>query len=403
VHDALKDSARGSTHGAGRAWIRGALAVSEIALACVLLVGARLLIRSLLRVLDVDLGYQPSRAASMRVDPGRRLTTQEQRNAYYDEVLGKVRAIPGVSAAGLTDVLPLGGDRSWNIAGRGQVYARGHFPEGFVRVVSDGYLETLGLRLIAGRRFTEHDTRGSDRVIIVNETLARTLWPGQNPIGQLMTQDGGRRVIGLVGDVRHRGLEQAPGAEMHIPIRQSNNYNAVHLVVRTALPEAGLASAVRAALAPVDPNLPANEWRTLQHLVDKATSPRRVVVWLLTGFSAFALVLASLGIYAVIAYSVGQRTQEIGIRIALGASARALQASIILQTLKLAALGLSIGVVASWALARMLSGLLFGVTATDSVTFLSMLAVLTLVAALAGYIPARRASRIDPLTALRAQ
>ena len=160
---------------------------------------------------------------------------------------------------------------------------------------------------------------------------------------------------------------------------------------------------MRAALAPVDPNLPANEWRTLQQLVDKATSPRRVVVWLLTGFSAFALVLASLGIYAVIAYSVGQRTQEIGIRIALGASAGALQASIILQTLKLAALGLSIGVVASWALARMLSGLLFGVTATDPVTFLSMLAVLTLVAALAGYIPARRASRIDPLTALRAQ
>ena len=184
-----------------------------------------------------------------------------------------------------------------------------------------------------------------------------------------MTQDGGRRVIGLVGDVRHRGLEQKAGAEMYMPLRQSNNYGAVHLVVRTDLPEAGLASAVRAVLAPIDPNLPANEWRTLQHLVDKSISPRRVVVWLLAGFSGFALVLASLGIYAVIAYSVGQRTQEIGIRIALGASAGALQAGIILQTLKLAALGLLIGVAASWALGRMVSGLLFGVTATDPVTF----------------------------------
>jgi predicted permease len=403
MHTALKDSARGSTHGAGRTWIRGALAVSEIALACVLLVGAGLLVRSLLHVLDVDLGYQPSRAASTRVDPSRRLTTQEQRNAYYDQILQGIRAIPGIRGAGLTDVLPLGGDRSWNISGRGQVYARGHYPEGFARVVSDGYLETLGLRLIAGRTFTAHDRNGSDRVIIVNETLARTLWPGQDPIGQIMTQDGGRRVVGLVGDVRHRGLERAAGAEMYIPIRQSNNYNSVHLVVRTDLPEAGLASAVRGVLASIDPNLPANEWRTLQHLVDKATSPRRVVVWLLAGFSLFALVLASLGIYAVIAYSVGQRTQEIGIRIALGAPIGALQASIILQTLKLAALGLLIGVAASWTLGRMLSGLLFGVTATDPVTFLSMLGVLTLVAALAGYIPARRASRIDPITALRAQ
>lgn len=402
VHDALKDSARGSTHGAGRTWIRNALAVAEIALACVLLVGAGLLIRSLLQVLDVDLGYQPARAASMRVDPSRRLGTQEERNVYYGEILARVRAIPGVGAAALADVLPLGGDRSWNIAGRGQVYERGHFPEGFARVVSEGYLQALGLRLIAGRDFTANDTLGGDRVIIVNQTLARTLWPGQDPLGQIMTQDRGRRVIGVVADVRHRGLEAAPGAEMYIPIRQSNNYGAVHLVVRTDLPESSLASSVRAALATVDPNLPANEWRTLQHLVDKSVSPRRVVVWLLTGFSAFALVLASLGIYAVIAYSVGQRTQEIGIRIALGATAGELQASIILQTLKLAALGLLIGAAASWALARALSGLLFGVTATDPVTFLSMLGVLTLVAALAGYIPARRASRIDPLTALRA-
>ena len=202
--------------------------------------------------------------------------------------------------------------------------------------------------------------------------------------------------------VRHLALEQGSGSEIYLPIRQTSDYSSVDLVVRTALPPAGLASAVRAALQPIDPNLPGNEFRTLQQLVDKAVSPRRFVVLLLAGFSAFALILASLGVYGVVSYSVNQRTQEIGIRMALGASAGDLQAGIILQTLRLAAMGMLIGVAASWILTRALSGLLFGVTATDPVTFLGMLAILTVVAVTAGYIPARRAARIDPMMALRA-
>jgi predicted lysophospholipase L1 biosynthesis ABC-type transport system permease subunit len=238
--------------------------------------------------------------------------------------------------------------------------------------------------------------------VIVNETLARMLWPGEDAIGQMMTQDGGRRVVGVVGDVRHRALEQDAGGEMYIPMRQTNDYSAVDLVIRTELAPSVLAASIRGALAPIAPDLPANEFRTVQALVDKAISPRRFLVLLLGGFAAFALVLASLGIYGVISYSVARRTREIGIRMALGASMRGLQAQIMLQTLRLAAIGLGIGIVASWVLGRAMSGLLFGVTPNDPLTFGGMLAALTAVAALAGYVPARRASRVDPTTALRA-
>jgi ABC-type antimicrobial peptide transport system permease subunit len=210
-------------------------------------------------------------------------------------------------------------------------------------------------------------------------------------------------VFGVVGDVRHLALEQASGNEMYLPLRQCGDQSSADLVVRSTLPMGVLASALRATLKPLSPNLAGNEFRTLQQLVDKSVSPRRLVVLLLGGFAVFALILASLGIYGLISYSVNQRTQEIGIRMALGASARDVRVRIVLQTLRLAAIGMTIGVAASWALARSLNGLLFGVTATDPATFLGMLVVLAAVATLAGYLPARRASRIDPLVALRAE
>ncbi len=190
---------------------------------------------------------------------------------------------------------------------------------------------------------------------------------------------------------------------MYLPIRQTDDYTSVDLVVRTSLPPAGLAAAVRSALRPIEPNLTGNEFRTVQELVDRATGPRRFLVTMLGGFSAFALVLAALGIYAMISYSVNQRTQEFGIRMALGASAGDLQTRIILQTLGLATTGLLIGSMAAWMFGRTLSGLLYGVTATDPATFIGMVVVLGAVAALAGYLPARRASRIDPVLALRSE
>jgi predicted permease len=403
VQGSLKDGGRVSSPGRRDAWIRGVLVVSEIAFACVLLVGAGLLMRSFLRVLDVNLGFRPERTAVLRIDPSARYSTRAERNAYYDEALRRVKAIPGVEEAGLTDVLPLGRNRSWSAGAKEREYSREHLPpDAFVRVVSDGYLKAMGIPLRAGRDFTHHDTASSKRVILINETLARALWPGQDPIGHTVKYvDPEREVIGVVGDVRHLALEKGSGGEMYLPIRQTDDYSSVDLVVRTALPPAALASEIRVALKPLEPNLPTNEFRTLQQIVDKAVSPRRLVVTLLVGFAGFALVLASLGIYALISYSVNQRTQELGIRTALGASAGALQASVMIETMRLAGLGLLAGLAASWALARTLDGLLFGVEANDPFTFVGMTIVLATVAAAAGYLPARRASRIDPLVALR--
>jgi predicted permease len=401
IHDALKDTSRGSTEGKGHTWIRSGLVISEVAFACVLLVGAGLLIRSFLRVLDVNLGFRPERAAAVRVDPSQQHSTQAQHNTYFDEVLRRARDIPGIGAAGLTDALPLGRNRSWGSGVKGVQYPKGQYPDAFVRIVSDGYIKALGIPLIAGRDITERDTPSTELVILINQTMARSLFPGQNAIGQIIQPDKDRRVVGIVGDVRHLALEQGAGNEMYIPIRQTGDFASVDLVLRTTLPSAELASAVRAALKSIAPNLPRNDFRTLQQLVDKSVSPRRFVVMLLGGFALFALILAALGIYGVISYSVNQRTQEIGIRMALGASAGDLQARIIMQTLELAVIGMLVGGAASWILARTLSGLLFGLTPGDPVTFLAMLTVLTAVAALAGYFPARRASRIDPMVALR--
>jgi predicted permease len=403
LHESLKDAHRGSSQGAGHAWIRSALVVSEIALACVLLVGAGLLVHSFLRVLDVDMGFHPERAVALRIDPDRSYATQEQRNAYFNEALHRVLDIPGVEGAGLSDSLPLGHNRTWWAGVKGRVYSQSELPLAFVRVVSDGYLKAMGIPLRAGRDFTEADTPASQHVVLINETLAQRNWPGQNPLGQVIQTNGDSTVVGVVGDVRHLALEESYGSEMYIPIRQSNDYPSVDLVVRSSLSNAEIDARLRETLRPIAPDLSMSSLRTLQSLVDKSVSPRRFVVMLLGGFAAFALILASLGIYAVISYSVSQRTQEIGIRMALGASVNKVQASILAHTLRLAAIGMAIGIAASWMLAGAVRSLLFGVNSADPATFAAMLVILTLVAAIAGYLPARRASRIDPIVALRAQ
>jgi predicted permease len=404
LQDSLKSVSRGSSRGKNHAWIRSSLVVSEIAFACVLLAGSGLLIRSFVRLLDTKIGFRPEQAMALRVDPSSRYSSGAQRVAYFNEVLRNVRAVPGIEAAGLTDVLPLGGDRTWAAMAKGRAYTKNHPPPwAFVRIASDGYLKAMGISLLAGRDFAEHDGASDKPVIVINQTLARTLWPGQNPIGQVLVGAGyvDREVIGVVGDVRHLALEQASGCEMYLPIRQTRDYSAVDLVFRSALPSAELAAPIRRALAAIDPTLPANDFQPIQQMVDKAISPRRFVVLMLTGFSAFALVLASLGIYGVIQYSVTHRTQEIGIRMALGASAAGLQVSILRQTLALAAVGAALGLFASWGLSRTMSSLLFGVAADDPMTFLGTIVILSAVAAMAGYLPARRASQIDPMVALR--
>jgi predicted permease len=404
LHDALKDSNRGSSQGRGHAWMRSALVVAEISLACVLVAGAGLLIRSFLRVLDVNLGFAPEHATALRIDPNDSYKTQEQKNAYFTEALHDVMNVPGIEAAGLSDALPLGWNRSWGFAAKGVQYKNGEYPGGFPRMVSEGYFRAMGIPLKAGRDFTERDTKGALNVIILNETAARTLFPGQDPIGQIVLADQPERtVVGVVGDVRHMALEEGSGNEFYIPMRQTQDYGVVDLVVRSSLPTMELASRLREALRPIEPNLPISNLRTMQTVVDRAASPRQFVVILLGGFAAFALILASLGIYAVISYSVSQRQNEIGIRMALGASPATVRQLILGETVRLAGIGAAIGVVGALVATRLARSLLYGVTATDPVTFGGMIAVLGCVALLAGYLPALRAGRIEPVTLLRSE
>jgi predicted permease len=263
----------------------------------------------------------------------------------------------------------------------------------------------MKIPLRAGRNFDEHDTADSQKVIILNETAARRLWPDKEAVGQLVRVlgDDDWKVIGVVGDVHHGSLEQESGLEMYLLIKQSRNggVGAVDMVVRSRLPIESLSRSVATVMTRIDSNLPTTSFQTLEQVVDRAVSPKRFVTVLLGGFSVLALVLASLGIYGVISYSVSQRTNEIGIRIALGAQTSSVLKLIVGQGAKLAVLGVGIGLIASFVATNLMASLLFGVKATDPLTFLGIAALLTGVALFACYIPARRAAKVDPMIALR--
>lgn len=404
VHEDLKDASRGSSEGKGRAWTRQVLVVAEVAMACVLLVGAGLLIRSFKRLLEVDLGFRPEQAAAWRIETGDRYESQAQRNAFFNQLIESVEAVPGVESVGITDCLPLGRNRSWVLRAKGETYSEGQLPIVFPRIVDHGYISTMRIPLRAGRDFTEHDTAESEKVLIINETAARRLWPGKDAVGQIAMMGGPQewKIIGVVSNVRHSELEKEAGMEMYVPITQSGS-NSVELVVRTKASTESLAPNVREALRRVDQNLPTTEYQTLGQLVDQAASPKRLVTMLLGGFSLLALVLAALGIYGVISYSVAQRTHEIGIRMALGARGVDVLRQVIQQGMMPVALGMSVGLIAALILTRLMSSMLFGVGATDPATFTMIALVLAVVALLACWIPARRAAKVDPMTALRCE
>jgi predicted permease len=398
---ALKDSGRGSSEGRDHRFTRSLLVVSEVALACVLLVGAGLLLRSFLHLLEVDLGFRPERTYALRIDAGRDIDGQQAYWAYMRRLMSAAREAPGIDAASITDAVPLDSNRSWGVR------AKDDPPEktqgALVKIIGPGLFETMRTPLIAGREFTDHDDASGRNVVIVNETLAKRLWPGQEPL--LVTMMVGReerQVVGVVADVRHLSVEQSSGPEFYLPILQTGTMSP-SLIVRTGRPFADVAPGLRAALAEVVPDLPTGNFRPLQQLVDRAVSPRRFFVNLLTAFAAAALTLAAIGIYGVISYSVTRRTPEIGIRMALGASSGSIRTSVLRDTLRLTAAGAAIGIVGAIALSSFLSALLFGVSPSDPWTYASAAAILLLVAIVAGFIPAFRASRISPMSALRAE
>ena len=399
LQEALKDSGHGTSEGRKHERLRSALVISEVALACVLLVGAGLLLRSFLRVLDVDLGFEPSHSASISVDYDDG-NSAAKRTAIWQEVVSRVSMIPGVEAAGISDNLPMSRNRGWGISAKGQ-QSNGQSHGIFVYIVSPGYLRAIGMRLTAGRDISWEDGPKSEKVVVLNETAARELWPGQNPIGRMAIAGGeDARVVGVIADVHESSAESNGGWQMYLATSQFGPEGA-NLVVRSKLPPSTLAPTVMSTLRSINPGQPATELRPIQSLVDHATSPRRFFVMLVGTFAALGLILASLGIYGVIAYSVTRQTQEIGIRMALGASRGRVQIGVISKTLWLALAGIAVGTIASFAVARMIASLLFGTQPTDFSTYAGMTLLLVFVALIAGYLPARRASRIDPLVALR--
>ena len=401
----LMDAGQSGTAGKPGVLIRQSLVVAEIGLACVLLVSAGLLIRSFTALLNVNLGFQPKNSLSWRVDPTRQFDSPEATARYLDHLVERISAVPGVESVGLTDTLPLGRNREWLVGAKGESYPPGQTPSAFPRVVDQNYLQTMGISLRAGRYFDAHDLKGTEKVVVINETLARQLWPGRDALGQiLLVYATGFRVAGVVEDVRYSTLEEKPGREIYLNYHQIGGLGegiAVEMVVRTSRPVPAIVPDVRAAMKEFDPTLPNREFTTLEQIVDQAVAPRRLITDLLESFSLLALALASIGLYGVIAYSVGQRTREIGIRLAVGAQRGDVLRLIVGEGLKMALIGVALGLVGALLATRSLGSMLFGVTATDPLVFTVNAAIMIVVAMFACLIPARRATKIDPMTALR--
>ncbi|HZP07131.1 MAG TPA: FtsX-like permease family protein [Terracidiphilus sp.] len=295
-------------------------------------------------------------------------------------------------------------NRGWGIAAKGQQPPKNEdFIPVFVYIVSPGYLKAMGMRLIAGRDVTWDDLVNNRAVVVVNQTVARRLWPGQNPIGRIAYAGGAQpEVIGVIADVRESSAEDNGAAQMYLPATKQFGPEGSYLVVRSKLPPASLAASVMRTLREINPGQSASEFNPVQSLVEHATSPRRFFVLLVGIFAGLGLLLASLGIYGVISYSVTRQTQEIGIRMALGATQARVLLDVIGKTLRLALAGIAIGVIASFAIARLIASLLFQTAPTDPLTFAAMVVLLAGVALLAGYLPARRAAKINPMVTLRA-
>ena len=399
LHESLKDGGQGMSQGRRHERLRSALVISEVALVCVLLVGAGLLARSFLRVLDVDLGFRPDRVAAIKIefnaggDGARRV-------GVLQEILARVRALPGIEAAGLTDMLPLDRNRSWSLAASENANDRKPHST-FVYVVSPGYLETMGIRLLRGRDLSWQEGTDGPPGILINEACARREWPGRDPLGRAAGNGPHAvRIAGIVSDVRESRLEEEASPQMFVPITLADP-EGTELVVRTRLPISAVEPAVISTLRAMNPGQPRTQFRAMQAVVDHAVSPRRFLVLLVSAFAAFGLALASLGIYGVISYSVTRQSQEIGIRMALGATASRIQRGVVSQTLRLTLIGIAIGSLASFCLAKGIASLLFATEPTDPAIFVAMTALLGLVALLAGLIPARRAARIEPMSVLR--
>jgi putative ABC transport system permease protein len=413
LRETLNEGSRGSTAGPGQHRIRGALVATEIALAMLLLVGAGLLLRSFSRLQDVPPGFQADHLFVADIPLSQTAYAKpEQRYEFFDRLVERARSLPGVRSAGAASFLPVSGGGSvihFNIVGKPPKSPHDFIAAGY-RAVTPKYFETLGMPLEQGRFFTAADNDKAPAVVVINATMARTFFPGENPLGKHLQLGAtfepdvpAMEVVGVVGDVR-QGLGVDPQTEMYLPYRQADKLLPVFqlsMVLRTAADPLLQASALRSALAEIDPNQPLVKVRTMEENMAATVAQPRFRTWLIGIFAAVALVLAGVGVYGVMSYTVTQRTNEIGIRVALGAQPEDVFRIVVGEGLRLALLGVGAGIVAALALTRLLQSFLFGISAYDPLTFGGVALLLTLVALAACFFPAHRATLVDPMIALR--
>ena len=411
VQSELKEGGRTTSGGAAQNRLRGALAIAEISLALILLVGAGLMMKSLSRLLQVDPGFRPDRVLKMGMD----LRTQQYSKDpavlnFWQQVLDRVRVLPGVQTAAVGTVIPLANDHSRSdVTIEGMALPTpGNYPHPDVHIVSPEYLTTLGIPLLRGRSFTEEDNENAPLAGMISAMVARRFFPNEDPIGKRFmfghpsatNPSKWYTIVGVVGDTKLYGLANPARLEVYLSYRQKPAH-AMGLLVKSGADPAALTSAIRDAVHSIDKDQPIFAIATMKKLVSNSVATRRMTLVLLGLFSGLALLLGAIGIYGVISYSVAQRTHEIGIRMALGAPRSDVFRLVLGQGLKLAGIGIAIGIIAAFGLARLLSSLLYGVSAADFETFAGVAILLVLVALLACYIPARRAMRVDPIVALR--
>jgi putative ABC transport system permease protein len=411
LNESLKEGGRGAD-GSGRGRLRSALVVSELAFSLMLLVGAGLMVKSFLRLQSVSPGFKPDHLLTMHLTlPRAKYDSDEKVNNYYRQLIERVTAVRGVEAAGLSISLPpdnLEVSDSFSIEGK-------PWPDGArepivpIVLTSPEYFTALGVPVLQGRGFSATDKQGSPLVVIINQTLAERYFPDESPIGKRLKVGGADRprnpwmeIVGVVGDLKYSGLDAKPEPTYYTPLAQ-DAWRAAYLVVRAPMNPADLAPAIREQIWSLDKDMPIANVATMDRLLAESVAQPRFRTLLLGIFAALALVLASVGIYGVISYSVTQRTHEIGIRMALGAQTRDVSKLVIMEGMALALIGVATGVVASFALTRVMENLLFEVSTTDRSTFAGVAALLIAVSALACWFPARRASRVDPIVALRCE
>ena len=408
LQDSLKEGVRGSSSGGRRGKLRGTLVAAEMAVALILITGAGLLGESFTRLLQVNLGFSPQGVTTFPIIlPSTRYAKGEQQAEFYRQTLQRVRSLPAVESAAFVSFLPLsGGYRLSYFCAEGQVcQGLGKDPLIAFWQITGGYFETMRAPLLHGRFFDDHDVAGGEPVIIINETAAKHFWPNENAIGKHIAGSRDliqRQVVGVVADAKFSALQAANAEQFYVPSEQMP-YPAMTLVVRSTANSEPLVAAVRAKIAEIDPTLPISGILNMDDVVATSVAQPRLIMQLVGTFAVFALLLAAIGMYGVMAYSVSQRKQEIGIRMSLGAGRREILQPIVRQGMTLTLAGVIIGVVASLALTRLLTGLLFGVRATDPSIFAAAAAVLVMCAFLACYVPARRATRVDPISVLRSE